>query len=262
MTNNVKVTDTDIFISMKLALQRALWICFAIRKTQGVHIVISHQNAETGMSSSVASWAGEQRAIRAYEPDQAHGQISQLSLLQGEVNSPVLSPLGIHNKYGKIGGARFGSFMMGVAGLSEEHSQLLSMLTLYSIHESSLRLHHVGFRYPTEKEMLDESAKVSNNPLARAAEDHKRIYHHVVSLDKPDYYHEVQFFPGSEETSVHLDFVTTYPVPFLFAIAKAMGVEPEIFLDACETDPAGAVWITDVHGNKIGIMARPKWWTV
>ncbi len=233
-------------------------------KAMGIfaYVVVASVEADRDMVA-FGGWAGivsEGNTSRA--PHVAYCKMGELVLagagLDGKlVMTPVESnELSLH----WMGGVALNGTIVAVSKMAQEHDRLLALLTLYDREVKSLKLHHVGVRFPDEETYRVNCAARENGMIRDVPGDHNRTYFPM----EDGTYREHQWFPdGPHDVAAHWDFVTDDPDGLLNFIANAYGKGPVFFDDVGEHDPVGVVWISNKDcTEKIGVMARKVWWKV
>lgn len=220
----------------------------------------NHENVQ-----SVGKWVGPKPRTRSRAPFVAHAKFGELALL-GDPLAITCTPVdGFELGLGWMGGVRVATNIVAVSKWAEEHDKLLALVLAYGMDEE-VRFHHIGHRHPTMEDFRKASTNRMPSPLeVPAADDHIRIYYRVSdSMTANGYYYlEDQFFPeGPCDTAIHWDFATSHPERMLQFIAGAYGEKPTFFSDAGMNDPVGVYWVPEKNGDKIGVMARNRWWEV
>lgn len=216
---------------------------------------------------SLGGWCGGVYIGETRAPYMANAKAAELLWLgdKGELSlTPVKALVDKGLSVGYRGGARLGEHIVGVSKWEEEHDLLLALIALYSL-EWETRLHHIGWRMPTETAWREASEKESvagYRSVELPAPDHCRMYHWHPDArsDNGGFHTEYQFFPDGPQTpAVHIDVAVNDPDRFLRFIAKAFDAEPTIWGDEAPK-PYGAVWVTAKgDGSMMGVMARDRW---
>lgn len=173
----------------------------------------------------------------------------------------LMTPTGFSRSLGFMGGVSGRGVAIGVSKWKQEHDQLLALILWYqAVVDWDMKLHHVGFRYPSEPLYLSEEENGLREGGIIVPADHRRIY----IPTKSGHYEEHQFFPdGLHDQGAHWDLQVQEPEIFLRFIASAyIGVEPVFLKNPGENDPVGAVWIEAEGVSPLGVMARKAWWDI
>lgn len=224
------------------------------------YVTVGHLN-EGGETLSFGSWAGKVIEGTTSKASQvAYRKMGELVVAgAGRDGKLIMTPIpDLELSDHWMGGAAQDGRMVLVSKWRQEHDRMLALLTLYNALHAPLTLHHAGFRFPNRETYRIENALLGSNGMERPAADHERTY-----FAGPGYYRELQWFPdGPHDRARHWDVVCEEPEKLLRFVAEAYGQEFKPFGDSGPNDPIGVVWATDSDGDKLGIMARPKWWKV
>ncbi|NMB69848.1 hypothetical protein GYA27_01425 [candidate division WWE3 bacterium] len=210
---------------------------------------------------SYGNWAGNvPNDIVSRAPHAAYGKLGELVLQRAGIDGKlIMTPTaGNDLSFHWMGAVAQNGFIIAVSKWAQEHDRLLALLTLYNYVHHTLKLHHVGYRFPNRKEYVIANSRFGNG-IRLDAVDHMRTYFPT----EGDYYREHQWFPeGPYDEARHWDFVTDEPEDLLNFLAAAYGQSPVFFDDAGKNDPVGVVWVNAEDGTKLGVMARKTWWKV
>lgn len=233
-------------------------ICSALRKP--VYLFVEKIGVNNTSILSLGDWAGGKSNEPSRAPYVAHckaGELLWCGQKEGVSTTPVF---GLEISNGWKGGVRFGSHIVAVSKLSQEHDELIAAVILYYMQSENVQFHHAGFSC-TEAEF----ELVRNYGFLFDSKDNKRVYLPVSDERSVyrKYYAEYFCDPNSQSYgTTHLDFVCQDYAGFLSFVGKAVGVKPEFWHDSEEYEPAGSLWVADSEGKKIGIMARPIFWNI
>lgn len=254
-----------------------------VMRAAGTHLFTTAMvGDENGQVLQVQSgWAGGMPAYASrgpyFGPKKADDLLSGIALPGALLNEVVLGPvLDLPHSTKYRGGVRFpaSEFEGGKrefnitsgSGDNEDFDLLIAVLMNWVMLRPT-RFHHVGFRHPTMKSMMDAaSAEVDRLHVQPTYfhSDHERFYFKVeASTATYGYYWiEHQFFPnGNQNFGVHIDVATDSPYTFLAFLEHHLKVQ-KMTWDAGDNDPVGKVGVLNRAGIEFAIMARQNWWEI
>jgi len=215
-------------------------------------------------------WAGGEPEGKSCAP--YVGPLKAMELLINLDGAIVMTPTGYPLGCGWMGGVRRRAaanlhHITSGSAWSErcdaQHALALNYAMSYEV-----RLHHVGFRHPTEKATVvavnEDEKRFGVSAISVPAKNHLRWYVPVETDAAPNgvYWREHQFFPEGDKTpATHWDLVTMNPLDLLEFVAGNLKADFTRWIPG-PNDPVGVTWEQNRDGVMYGIMIRSRWWDV
>lgn len=237
--------------------------CKAMNRPMFVSLL---ETDETGkdVKSILTRWAGsvdEESMAPMYGPWKLFSLLAA-GFSNGKVFTTPITDL--NNGCLHMGGVREKYLITSVAKYTNTSiDAMFALLLLWSL-QHEVRLHHVGFKYTTNKRLQDAIKAFTKThkcePVMLPAEDHDRYYFRVDAPTAPNrmYWMEYQSWPEElPYNGIHIDVATGEPYSLLRFIEK-YSPSQATFWENGKNSPVGMVSNFE-EGVQIAIMARDTW---
>ncbi|GEM_PF-5959609 len=150
-------------------------------------------------------------------------------------------------------------------GLSQRTDAMIALMLIHGLN-NDIVLHHVGFIYPTLRDMnlAIEAAEDNNHVKAiKKVVDAKQRYYFKISGERKQRPCWIEHFYNEAQPTkaIYWDLVTPNPLKLLEFIANNTQSKINKY-NPDQNDAIGAIWEEHKNDTTLGIIVRSNWWDI